>query len=40
MKGVNFTIDQWNHGWKIMIYKFIQQTIKENPLLLKDLLES
>ena len=37
--AVNFTIDQWNKGYKIMKQKFIQQTMTENLLLLKDLLE-
>ena len=36
---MNFTKDQWNHGCKIMIYKFIQHIIKEHPSLLKELLE-
>ena len=37
---MNFTIDQWNHGYKIMIQKCIQFLIKENFLLFKDLLET
>ena len=29
IKGVNFTIDQQNHGYKIVIQKCIQQIMKE-----------
>ena len=39
IKVANLTIDQWNHGYKTMIYKCIQHIIKKNLLLLKDLLE-
>ena len=37
---MNFIIDQWKHGLKKMIYICIQLIMKENLLLLKDLLES
>ena len=37
IKAVNFTIDQWNLGYKIIIQKCIQH--KENLFLLKDLLK-
>ena len=40
IKAVHFTIDQWNHFCRIMIAGFIQCIMKENLLLLKDLLES
>ena len=39
IKAVNFTIGQWNHFWRIIIKKCIQQIMKENPFLLKGLLE-
>ena len=35
----NFTIILLKNGWKIMILGFIQHIMKENQLLLKDLLE-
>ena len=38
IKPVQFAIDQWNHGYKVMIKKFIPDIMKENLLLLKDLL--
>ena len=38
-KGVNLTIDQWNYGCRIITSKFIQRTVKENLLLLEDLIE-
>ena len=34
---MNFTIDQWNHAWKKILYKSIQHIMKGNLLLLKDL---
>ena len=37
--AVSFPIDQWNHGYKIMILKCIQHIPKRNMLLLKDSLE-
>ena len=37
--AVNFPIDQWNQGFKIMILKCIQHITKRNMLLLKDSLE-
>ena len=39
IKVLNFKIDQWNHGCRIMVEKHIQHITKENLLLLKDLLE-
>ena len=39
VKIVNFTMSQWNHFLRIMIWKCIQHKMKENPLLLKDSLE-
>ena len=39
VKVVNFTMSQWNHFLRIMIWKCIQHIKKENPLLLKDSLE-
>ena len=36
---VNLIIDQWNHGYKIIIWKCLQYITKENLLSLKDLLE-
>ena len=38
-KAANLTLDQWNHGCRIIIQKSIQQIMNENPLLLKDWLE-
>ena len=38
-KGRNFTLSQLNRGYKLMLQKSIQQIMKENLLLLKDLLE-
>ena len=37
--AVNFPIDQWNQGFKIMILKCILHKTKRNMLLLKDSLE-
>ena len=37
-KGSEFTINQLNHGQKKMPQNCIQQIMKENLLLLKDLL--
>ena len=37
-KAVNFIIDQWNHGYNIMIYRCVHHKMKENVLLLKDVL--
>ena len=34
IRVVNFTKEQWNHFWRIMIQKCIQCIIKENLLLL------
>ena len=34
-KVVNFTINQYNHGFKIMLQKYIQHIVKKNLLLLK-----
>ena len=39
IKAVNFTIDQWNQGFKQIMWKCIQYITKENLLLLKDLLD-
>ena len=39
IKEVNFTVDQRNHGFRIMIQKCIQHIVKEILLLLKDLLK-
>ena len=39
IKEVNFTVDQQNHGFRIMIQKCIQHIVKEILLLLKDLLK-
>ena len=39
IEGLNFTINQWNRGCKIMIKKCIQHVMKGNLLLLRDLLE-
>ena len=36
---MNFTTDQGNHGYKIIIYKCIHHIMKKNRLLLSDLLE-
>ena len=38
-KGSDFTLSQLNRGYKLMLQKSIQQIMKENLLLLKDLLE-
>ena len=37
--AVNFPIDQWNQGFKIMILKCILHKTKRNMSLLKDSLE-
>ena len=37
INAANFTIDQWNHGCRIIIMKSIQHITKVNLLLLKDL---
>ena len=39
MKLVNFTVHQRKYGYKKTKWKFIQYIMKENLLLLKDLLE-
>ena len=39
MRVVNFALDQWLHGSRIMIEEHIQHITKRNVLLLKDLLE-
>ena len=39
IKTVKFTIDQLNFGYRIIIQRCIQHIMKENLLLLKDLLE-
>ena len=39
-KVVNFTIDQWDHGFKIMVLKCIHHIMNKNLLLLEDLLET
>ena len=39
-KTVNSAIDQQNNGCRTMMEKCIQYLMKENPLLLKDLLET
>ena len=39
IKEVNFTIVLLKNGWKIMILGCTQHIMKENQLLLKDLLE-
>ena len=39
IRVVNFALDQWLHGSRIMIEERIQHITKRNVLLLKDLLE-
>ena len=39
VKIVNFTMSQWNHFLRIMIWKCIQHKMKKNQLLLKDSFE-
>ena len=39
IKEANFTIDKWNHGYKIVIQICIQPITEGNLFLLKDLLE-
>ena len=39
IKAANFTIDQLNHGYKIMIQKYIQYIMKGSLLFLTDTLE-
>ena len=36
---MTFTIDHWNHGSNVVTQKCIENIMKENPLLLKDLLK-
>ena len=38
IKTANFTIDQWNHGCRVMIWKFIQHAMIGNLLFLEDVL--
>ena len=40
VKERNVAIDQLNHSCKVMIYKYIQQLMKINLLLLKDFLKA
>ena len=39
VNAANFIIDQWNHGYKIIMWKCIHYITKENLLSLKGLLE-
>ena len=39
VKERNVAIDQLNHSCKVMIYKYMQQLMKTNLLLLKDFLK-
>ena len=38
-KDANFTIDQWNHGYRVIIQRCIQHIMKEHLLLVKEWLK-
>ena len=40
IKVAEFTIGQWNYGYRIMVQKCIQHKMKKSLLFLKDVLET